>query len=65
MGNDACSLWHSRKLAAPGEYKTVTEHEAAAKPPAYHKLVQTAPDGGEVRVATGLLLRMSVRADFM
>ncbi|KLO16565.1 alpha-ketoglutarate-dependent 2,4-dichlorophenoxyacetate dioxygenase [Schizopora paradoxa] len=40
-------LWHSRKLAAPNEYKSVTEHEAAAKPPAYHKLVQIAPDGGE------------------
>ncbi len=33
----------------PNEYKSVTEHEAAAKPPAYHKLVQIAPDGGEVR----------------
>jgi len=40
-------LWHSRRLAAPEEYKNVTEHEMAAKPPAYHKLVQIAPDGGE------------------
>jgi len=40
-------LWHSRKLAAPNEYKSATEHEGAAKPPGYHKLVQIAPDGGE------------------
>ncbi|KAH8114927.1 alpha-ketoglutarate-dependent 2,4-dichlorophenoxyacetate dioxygenase [Phellopilus nigrolimitatus] len=40
-------LWHSRKLAAPEEYASVTEHELNAKPPAYHKLVQIAPDGEE------------------
>jgi len=40
-------LWHSRKLAAPEEYKAATEHEKSAKPPAFHRLVQTAPDGGE------------------
>jgi len=40
-------LWHSRKLAAPEEYKSTTEFERAAKPPAYHKLVLPAPDGGE------------------
>jgi len=40
-------LWHSRRLAAPEVYKTATEHERAAKQPAYHKLVQKAPDGGD------------------
>ncbi|KZS95865.1 alpha-ketoglutarate-dependent 2,4-dichlorophenoxyacetate dioxygenase [Sistotremastrum niveocremeum HHB9708] len=40
-------LWHSRKLAAPQEYSAVTDFERAAKPPAYHKLVQIASDGGE------------------
>jgi len=38
-------LWHSRRLAAPTEYQAPNEHERAAKPPAYHKLVQKAPDG--------------------
>ncbi|BGP43255.1 hypothetical protein JCM10450v2_007400 [Rhodotorula kratochvilovae] len=38
-------LWHSRKLAAPEEFATQTEHELASKQPAYHKLVQRAPDG--------------------
>lgn len=41
------SLWHSRKIAAPEEFSSVTEHEMAAKPPAFHKLVQKAPDGRE------------------
>ncbi|KAI5122651.1 hypothetical protein M0805_007913 [Coniferiporia weirii] len=40
-------LWHSRKLAAPEEFANITEHEANSKPPAYHKFVQTAPDGEE------------------
>jgi len=40
-------IWHSRRLAAPDEYKTITDHEKAVKPPAYHKIVQKAPDGGE------------------
>lgn len=42
------SLWHSRMLAAPEVYKEATEHERTVKPPAYHKLVQTAPDDEEV-----------------
>jgi len=41
------NLWHSRRIAAPDEYQAPTEYELAAKPPARHKLVQTAPDGGE------------------
>ncbi|GAA5978608.1 hypothetical protein JCM11641_002786 [Rhodosporidiobolus odoratus] len=40
-------LWHSRKLAAPEEFATQTAHELAAKQPAFHRLVQTAPDGRE------------------
>jgi len=40
-------LWHSRRIAAPEEYKSVTADEANAKQPAYHKLVQIAPDGEE------------------
>ncbi|GAA6036182.1 hypothetical protein JCM8097_006820 [Rhodosporidiobolus ruineniae] len=43
-------LWHSRKLAAPEEFATQTAHELAAKQPAYHKLVQTGPDGRETLV---------------
>lgn len=39
------SLWHSRKLASPIVYGNPLPHELAAKPPAYHRLVQTAPDG--------------------
>jgi alpha-ketoglutarate-dependent 2,4-dichlorophenoxyacetate dioxygenase len=39
------SLWHSRKLASPVVYGNPLPHELAAKPPAYHKLVQIAPDG--------------------
>ncbi|PYH94652.1 putative alpha-ketoglutarate-dependent 2,4-dichlorophenoxyacetate dioxygenase [Aspergillus ellipticus CBS 707.79] len=38
-------LWHSRKLASPIVYGNPLPHELAAKPPAFHKLVQTAPDG--------------------
>jgi len=41
------NLWHSRRLAAPQEYTEPTEYEKLAKPPAYHKLVQIAPDGKE------------------
>lgn len=39
------SLWHSRKLASPIIYGNPTEREKALKPPAYHRLVQTAPNG--------------------
>ncbi|QGA17439.1 hypothetical protein EYB26_005110 [Talaromyces marneffei] len=38
-------LWHSRKLASPIVYGDPLPHELAAKPPAYHRLVQTAPNG--------------------
>ncbi|KAJ5223656.1 alpha-ketoglutarate-dependent 2-4-dichlorophenoxyacetate dioxygenase [Penicillium chermesinum] len=38
-------LWHSRKLASPAFFGNPLPHELAAKPPAYHKLVQVAPDG--------------------
>ncbi|KAI5245836.1 putative alpha-ketoglutarate-dependent 2,4-dichlorophenoxyacetate dioxygenase [Aureobasidium subglaciale] len=38
-------LWHSRKLASPIIYSNPTEREKALKPPAYHRLVQVAPDG--------------------
>jgi len=39
------NLWHSRKVAAPEEFASITETEMAVKPPAYHRLVQTGPDG--------------------
>ena len=39
------SLWHSRKLASPIIYSNPTDREKALKPPAYHRLVQIAPDG--------------------
>jgi hypothetical protein len=39
------SLWHSRKLASPIIYRSPTDREKALKPPAYHRLVQIAPDG--------------------
>ncbi|PWY84782.1 putative alpha-ketoglutarate-dependent 2,4-dichlorophenoxyacetate dioxygenase [Aspergillus heteromorphus CBS 117.55] len=38
-------LWHSRKLASPIVYGNPLPHELAAKPPAFHRLVQPAPDG--------------------
>jgi alpha-ketoglutarate-dependent 2,4-dichlorophenoxyacetate dioxygenase len=38
-------LWHSRKLASPETYNKPLPHELALKPPAYHRLVQAAPDG--------------------
>lgn len=38
-------IWHSRKLAAPQEFDKPTDEEKATLPPAYHKLVQVAPDG--------------------
>ncbi|KAJ5296226.1 uncharacterized protein N7443_007119 [Penicillium atrosanguineum] len=38
-------LWHSRKLASPAVFGNPLPHELAAKPPAYHRLVQVAPDG--------------------
>ncbi|KAG9677795.1 putative alpha-ketoglutarate-dependent 2,4-dichlorophenoxyacetate dioxygenase, partial [Aureobasidium melanogenum] len=38
-------LWHSRNLASPIIYGNPTEREKALKPPAYHRLVQIAPDG--------------------
>jgi alpha-ketoglutarate-dependent 2,4-dichlorophenoxyacetate dioxygenase len=37
-------IWHSRKLAAPQEFDKPTEQEKMTIPPAYHTLVQTAPD---------------------
>ncbi|EJD04872.1 alpha-ketoglutarate-dependent 2,4-dichlorophenoxyacetate dioxygenase [Fomitiporia mediterranea MF3/22] len=40
-------LWHSRQLAAPEEFKSITEDEKSSKKPSYHKLVQVAPDGEE------------------
>ena len=43
--SDVLSLWHSRKLASPIVYGNPLPHELKAKPPAYHRLVQTAPDG--------------------
>lgn len=39
------SLWHSRKLASPAVFGNPMPHELAAKPPAFHRLVQVAPDG--------------------
>lgn len=40
------SLLHEgRKLAAPQEFDKPTEEERRAVPPAYHRLVQIAPDG--------------------
>ncbi|KIY01093.1 uncharacterized protein Z520_02645 [Fonsecaea multimorphosa CBS 102226] len=38
-------LWHSRLLGSPTTFKEPLPHERAAKPPAYHKLVQRAPGG--------------------
>lgn len=39
------SLWHSRRLASPVVYGQPTAKELSQKPPAFHKLVQVAPDG--------------------
>ncbi|KAJ5553865.1 hypothetical protein N7513_003824 [Penicillium frequentans] len=38
-------LWHSRKLASPEVFGNPLPHELKAKPPAFHRLVQVAPDG--------------------
>ncbi|EKV17334.1 Alpha-ketoglutarate-dependent 2,4-dichlorophenoxyacetate dioxygenase, putative [Penicillium digitatum PHI26] len=38
------SLWHSRKLISLAMFGPLLPPETAAKPPAYHCLVQTAPD---------------------
>jgi alpha-ketoglutarate-dependent 2,4-dichlorophenoxyacetate dioxygenase len=38
-------LWHSRWLASPEAFQEPLPHEKAFKPPAYHRLVQSAPDG--------------------
>ncbi|KAF2711204.1 putative alpha-ketoglutarate-dependent 2,4-dichlorophenoxyacetate dioxygenase [Pleomassaria siparia CBS 279.74] len=38
-------LQHSTRLASPEMYSNPLRHELASKPPAYHRLVQTAPDG--------------------
>ncbi|KAJ5627700.1 hypothetical protein N7490_009928 [Penicillium lividum] len=38
-------LWHSRKLASPEVFGNPLPHEVEAKPPAFHRLVQVAPDG--------------------
>ncbi|KAI7286613.1 putative alpha-ketoglutarate-dependent 2,4-dichlorophenoxyacetate dioxygenase [Hortaea werneckii] len=40
-------LWHSRLLGSPSVYKAPTDRERALKPPAYHSLVQKAPNGQE------------------
>jgi len=40
------SLWHSRKLAAPGY--VATEHEKRIRPGAKHRLVQTDQLGRKV-----------------
>lgn len=45
MASWLSSLWHSRKLGSPEVFGNPLPHERAAKPPAYHRLVQTAPDG--------------------
>jgi alpha-ketoglutarate-dependent 2,4-dichlorophenoxyacetate dioxygenase len=37
-------IWHSRKLAAPQEFDKPTDLEKITIPPAYHTLIQTAPD---------------------
>ncbi|OAL28713.1 hypothetical protein AYO22_02578 [Fonsecaea multimorphosa] len=42
---DVSNLWHSRLLGSPTTFKEPLPHERAAKPPAYHKLVQRAPGG--------------------
>lgn len=39
------SLWHSRKLASPEVFGNPLPHELKSKPPAFHRLVQVAPDG--------------------
>ncbi|KAJ5716992.1 hypothetical protein N7488_002638 [Penicillium malachiteum] len=38
-------LWHSRKLASPAVFGNPLPRELKAKPPAFHRLVQVAPDG--------------------
>ncbi|CAK7199527.1 hypothetical protein SEUCBS139899_002207 [Sporothrix eucalyptigena] len=38
-------LWHSRRLGSPETFREPLPHERARVPPAYHKLVQAAPDG--------------------
>ncbi|CAK7235903.1 hypothetical protein SCUCBS95973_009425 [Sporothrix curviconia] len=40
-------LWHSRRMASPEHYSHLTEEERTKKPPAYHRLVQKAPNGEE------------------
>ncbi|KAK5714998.1 hypothetical protein LTR15_010414 [Elasticomyces elasticus] len=40
-------LWHSRALGSPTVYKSPSAEERAKKPPAYHQLVQKAPNGGD------------------
>ena len=40
-------LWHSRKLGSPSVYQSPSVAERAKKPPAYHRLVQTAPNGND------------------
>lgn len=37
-------IWHSRKLAAPEEFDKPTDQEKITIPPAYHTVVQMAPD---------------------
>ncbi len=38
-------LWHSRRLGSPDAFKAPLPHERATEAPAFHRLVQTAPDG--------------------
>jgi len=38
-------LWHSRKIGSPLTFREPLSHERASKPPAYHRLVQQAPNG--------------------
>jgi alpha-ketoglutarate-dependent 2,4-dichlorophenoxyacetate dioxygenase len=45
---DLSSLWHSRALAAPDVFTAPLPSELAAKPPAFHRLVQRGPDGRKV-----------------
>jgi len=45
IGSCILSLWHSRKLGSPQVYGNPTPAERSSKPPAYHRLVQVAPNG--------------------
>lgn len=48
-------LWHSRRLASPDIYGNPTEEELTTRPPAFHRLVQKAPNGeGTLYIAAHL-----------